>query len=437
MKITFLGAGSTVFAKNVLGDCLLSENLKQFEIALVDIDQTRLNESYNLICALRDKYNPQVAVNKYLSTDPIQTEQAFTGANYVINAIQVGGYDPCTITDFEIPKKYGLRQTIADTIGVGGIFRALRTIPVLKGYANVMERVCPNALLLNYTNPMSILSGYMQRYTKIKTVGLCHSCQVVVSALNDSSLHLKELENANYTLAGINHMCWLLTLTDKDGNDLYPLFKEQFNKVKPEWDLVRLEIMNRFGYYNTESSEHTAEYHPYFIKKDYPEFIKDYNIPLDEYPRRCIEQIEKWKQLRIDIMKEENVVHERSREYGSRIIEACETGVPYKIYGNVINNNLISNLPANACVEVPIMVDSNGLNPCYVGEIPEQLASLNLTHIAVHNMVLKAATTLKREYVYMAAYLDPHTRDQLSFKEIKDLCDDLFTAHKDWLEKYE
>ena len=432
MKITFLGAGSTIFVKNVLGDCLLAEGLPVFEIALLDIDEERLNDSFVLISALRDKYKPAVTIKKYLATDEKQTEEAFAGADYVINAIQVGGYEPCTVTDFEIPKKYGLRQTIADTLGIGGIFRGLRTIKVMKEYAKVIERVCPNALLLNYTNPMSILSGYMQRYTKVKTVGLCHSCQVVISQVNES-LKLKELENAKFTLAGINHMCWLLTLEDKDGNDLYPLFKQKFNEVQPQGDLVRLEIMNRFGYYNTESSEHTAEYHPYFIKKDHPELIDRYNIPLDEYIRRCIHQIKEWKELREKIMLPENVKHERSHEYGSRIIEACETGIPYKIYGNVQNNGLITNLPANACVEVPIMIDENGLNPCVVGEIPDQLAGLNMTHIAVHNMVIKAAVTGEKQYVYQAAYLDPHTRDQLTLDEIKNLCDDLIEAHGDWL----
>ena len=435
MKITFLGAGSTIFAKNVLGDCLLADNLPSFEIALLDIDEERLDESFVLISALRDKYKPTETVKKYLAKDEKQMEDAFTGASYVINAIQVGGYEPCTVTDFEIPKKYGLRQTIGDTLGIGGIFRGLRTIPVMKKYADLMEKGCPNALFLNYTNPMSILSGYMQQYTKVKTVGLCHSCQVVVSSLKEW-LSMPELENAKFTLAGINHMCWLLSLTDKDGNDLYPALKEKFNEVRPQNDLVRLEMMNRFGYYNTESSEHTSEYHPYFIKKDHPELIEKFNIPLDEYPRRCINQIRDWKELRKKIMLPENVVHERSREYGSRIIEACETGTPLKIYGNVMNNGLIANLPANACVEVPIMVVENGLNPCVVGDIPDQLAGLNMTHIAVHNMTIKAAVTLEKKYIYMAAYLDPHTRDQLTFDEIKNLCDDLIEAHGDWLPKF-
>ena len=435
MKITFIGAGSTVFCKNVLGDCILSDNLPEFEIALLDIDGGRLDESYALICALRDKYKPAVSVKKYLATDENEREDAFRDANYVINAIQVGGYKPCTVTDFKVPRRYGLQQTIGDTLGIGGIFRALRTIPVMKEYTDVMERVCPDALLLNYTNPMSILSGYLQKNTKIKTVGLCHSCQVVVSAIN-GSLKEEKLNDVEYTLGGINHMCWLLTLTDKEGNDLYPLFKERFNAVRPKWDLVRLEMMNRFGYYNTESSEHTAEYHPYFIKSKYPLNLLRYLIPLNEYPRRCRRQIRGWKKLRDKIMASGNVTHERSHEYGSYIIEACETGVPYKIYGNVLNDGLIDNLPATACVEVPIIIDKNGLNPQRVGELPAQLASLNMTHVAVHEMVIKAMETLDKNYIYMAAYLDPHTRDQLSLPKIKALCDDLIKAHGNWLPKF-
>ena len=247
---------------------------------------------------------------------------------------------------------------------------------------------------------------------------------------------MPELKEACYTVSGINHMAWLLSLKDKEGNDLYPKFKERMNEKQPGWDLVRLEMMNRFGYYNTESSEHTAEYHPYFIKKDHPELIERFNIPLDEYPRRCINQINGWKELREKIMDPENVKHERSHEYGSRIIEAVETGKPFKIYGNVLNTNLITNLPANACVEVPIMVDENGLNPCFVGDLPDQLAGLNMTHIAVHNMTIQAANSLEKKDIYMAAYLDPHTRDQLTMDEIKSLCDDLIEAHGDWLPKF-
>lgn len=347
----------------------------------------------------------------------------------------MGGYDPCTIIDFEIPKKYGLRQTIADTLGIGGIFRGLRTIAVMEEYAKLMEEVCPNVLFLNYVNPMAIITGYMQRYTKIKTVGLCHSVQACVPGLANN-LDMPELNDAKWKIAGINHMAWLLELTDKDGKDLYPALKKKFNEVKPAGDLVRLDMMNKFGYYNTESSEHTAEYHPYYIKDKYPELIEKYNIPLDEYPRRCINQINGWKKQWEEIFNGGDIEKTRSKEYGSHIIEAVETGIPYRIHGNVINTGLITNLPANACVEVPIMVDENGLNPCFVGDLPEQLAALNNTNIGVQLMTIQASQTRRKEDVYMAAYLDPHTKAELSMDDIKSLCDDLFEAHKDWLPKY-
>ncbi len=433
MKITFLGAGSTVFARNVLGDCLLSDKLQDFEIMLYDIDAERLEDSYVIIKAMRDKYKPSVKVNKTLDA-----REAFTDANYIINAIQVGGYEPCTVTDFEIPKKYGLRQTIADTLGIGGIFRGLRTIAVMKEYAYLMEEVCPNVLLLNYVNPMSIITGFMQRYTKIRTVGLCHSVQSCVPNLA-KELDMPELnDDTQWKIAGINHMAWLLEIKDKCGNDLYPTLKKRFNEVRPSDDLVRLDMMNHFGYYNTESSEHTAEYHPYYIKSQHPEFIEKYNIPLDEYPRRCINQIAGWKKEKEELIAEGNSRnHTRSKEYGSHIIEACETDIPYRIHGNVINDGLIDNLPSTACVEVPIMIDRNGLNPCKVGALPEQLAALNRTNINVQLMTIQAAVTRKKEDVYMAAYLDPHTKDELSLDDIKSLCDELFEAHKDWLPKYE
>ena len=433
MKIVFLGAGSTVFVKNVLGDCMLAKGIRDFEVALVDIDKERMEESYEILCALRNKYKPGLEIKKYDANEEKQIREAFAGAKYIVNAIQVGGYEPCTVTDFETPKKYGLRQTIGDTIGIGGIFRALRTMPVMKRYADIMEEICPNVYFLNYVNPMSILTGYMQRNTKINTLGLCHSCQVVLST--GSHLGIEGWDTAEYTLAGINHMCWLLSVKDRNGKDLYPEFKKRFNEEK-KYDLVRLEIMNRFGYYNTESSEHTAEYHPYFIKKDHPELLEHYQIPLDEYPRRCIEQIEKWKKQKEDFKNPENICHTRSKEYCSRIIEAIETGIPYKIYANVQNTDLITNLPKNACVEVPIMVDGSGYHPCHVGDLPDELAGLNMSHIAVHNMVIKAMETLQKEYIYKAAYLDPHTRDQLTFDEIKNLCDDMIEAHKGWLPEF-
>jgi alpha-galactosidase len=281
----------------------------------------------------------------------------------------------------------------------------------------------------------------MQKNFGFKSVGLCHSVQVCAERLLDS-LQMSEHKDTCITeIAGINHQAWLLSIKDKNGNDLYPEIKRRSLDPKYadglQWDLVRHDMMHRFGYYNTESSEHTSEYNPYYIKRHYPELIDRFKIPLDEYPRRCVEQIKNWKKQKEELTNPDNIKHERSREYGSRIIEACETGEPYKIYGNVLNTGLITNLPSNACVEVPIMVDENGLNPCFVGDLPDQLAGLNMQHITVHNLTIDGAVNRKKEYVYRAAYLDPHTRDQLTLDEIKSLCDDLFEAHKDWLPDYE
>ena len=431
-KITFLGAGSTVFAKNVLGDCMGVPALQEFEFALFDIDHERLKDSEQMLNNIKKNLNATVKVVAY--TD---RKEALRGAKYVINAIQVGGYDPSTIIDFEIPKKYGLRQTIADTIGIGGIFRSLRTIPVMLDFAKDMEEVCPDAWFLNYTNPMATLTGVMQRYTKIKTVGLCHSVQVCAPDL------LKDLDmptdNIQWKIAGINHLAWLLEIT-RNGEDLYPEIKRRaLEKQNTKHnDMVRYELMNRFGYYITESSEHNAEYHPYFIKSKYPELIERFNIPLDEYPRRCVSQIEDWKNMRADIVDNQALTHERSNEYGSYIIEAMETDQPIKIGGNVLNTGgLISNLPTNAVVEVPCLVDASGVTPTYVGDLPEQLAALNRTNINTQLLTIEAAMTGKKEHIYHAAMLDPHTAAELSIDEIVSLCDELIEAHGDWLPVFE
>ncbi|MDR0406349.1 MAG: alpha-glucosidase/alpha-galactosidase [Clostridiales bacterium] len=431
LKITFMGAGSTVFAKNVLGDAMVTPALCESAIALYDIDPVRLQESYDMLSAINRNCNGGKAqITKY--TD---RKEALKGASYVINAIQVGGYDPCTITDFEIPKKYGLRQTIADTLGIGGIFRALRTIPVMFDFARDIEEVCPDAWFLNYTNPMAMLAGAMQRFTGVKTVGLCHSVQVCSKGLLDG-LGMST-EGVYDKIAGINHMGWLLEVRDKDGNDLYPEIKKRAaERTEKHTDMVRYEIMKSFGYYVTESSEHNAEYMPYWIKSTHPELIEKFNIPLDEYPRRCVRQIEEWKKRRDDYTQNSALSHERTHEYGSYIMEAMETNVPFKIGGNVINTGLITNLPSNACVEVPCLVDASGVNPCYVGAIPEQLAALNRTNINPQLLTIEAAVTLKKENIYYAAMLDPHTSAELSTDQIKSLCDDLIEAHGDWLPKY-
>ncbi|MGW7798356.1 alpha-galactosidase [Staphylococcus xylosus] len=429
-KITFLGAGSTVFAKNVLGDCMTVEALQDFEFALYDIDEQRLHDSEMMLNNLKKNLHSNVTVKAYHNR-----KEALSGAKYIINAIQVGGYDPATITDFETPKKYKLRQTIADTLGIGGIFRNLRTIPVMQAFADDIKEVCPNAWFLNYTNPMAVLTNIMLK-EGIKTVGLCHSVQVCTNDLLDS-LDLPK-DNIQSKIAGINHMAWLLEIK-QNGKDLYPEIKKRAKaKQKSKHDdMVRFEILDKFGFYVTESSEHNAEYHPYFIKNLYPELIDDYNIPLDEYPRRCIKQIEEWSQMRDDIVNDQNLTHQRSNEYGSYIIEAMETNKPFKIGGNVLNTGgLINNLPENAVVEVPCLVDASGVAPTYIGNLPEQLAALNRTNINTQLLTIEAALTNDKSKIYQAAMLDPHTASELSIDDIISLCDDLIEAHGDWLPPY-
>ena len=441
MKITFMGAGSTVFARNVIGDCMCSEALRDSVFALYDIDGQRLEESRVILEAMRQTKGGYGKIECYLGVE--NRKDALRGASFVVDAIQVGLYDPCTIIDFEVPKKYGLRQTIADTLGIGGIMRALRTIPVLEDFARDMEEVCPDALFLNYTNPMAMLSGYMQRYTGIRTVGLCHSVQVCgESLLNEVGLQDK-IEGKKELIAGINHMAWLLEIKDRDGNDLYPEIKrrleaENYKLDDPECNnKVRLEYIRNFGYYCTESSEHNAEYNMFYIKSKYPELIEKYNIPLDEYPRRCVNQIESWKKEYAEMLENGVKEHERSNEYASRIMEAVATSTPYEIGGNVLNtDHLIANLPAEACVEVPCLVNGYGINPCHVGALPVQCAAMNMTNINVQLLTIEAAHTLKKEHIYQAAMLDPHTGSELDIDTIRRMVDDLIEAHGDFMPKY-
>ncbi|NLA53614.1 MAG: alpha-glucosidase/alpha-galactosidase, partial [Clostridiales bacterium] len=401
-KITFMGAGSSVFAKNVLGDVMMTKALEDSHIALYDIDSVRLEESYQMLEAINRNNGSKARIEKFLGIP--QRKNALQGAHYVVNAIQVGLYEPCTVTDFEIPRKYGLKQTIADTLGIGGIFRSLRTIPVMLDFARDMEEVCPDAWFLNYTNPMCTLTGAMLRLSQVKTVGLCHSVQVCASHLLEG-LDMPYDDTVQWKIAGINHMAWLLEIS-RDGQDLYPEIKKRAEaRSEKHKDMVRYEIMKRFGYYVTESSEHNAEYMPYFIKDRYPELIDRFNIPLDEYPRRCIKQIKEWKERGHELTNNPHLTHTRTNEYASYIMEAMETNRPCKIGGNVLNTGLITNLPNNCVVEVPSLVDKSGIVPTYVGDLPEQLAALNRTNINVQLLTIEAARTLKKDYIYQAALL--------------------------------
>jgi len=439
MKITFMGAGSTVFAKNLLGDVMTNEVLRECEIALYDIDAQRLEDSNIVLTSINEHTNNNRAVIKtYLGVE--NRKEALRGAAFVINAIQVGGYDPCTIIDFEVPKKYGLRQTIADTLGIGGIMRALRTIPVMEDFARDIEEVCPDAWFLNYTNPMAMLTGYMLRYTGVKTVGLCHSVQACSQTiLKDLGMEDK-LEGRVDKIAGINHMAWLLEIRDKDGNDLYPEIRRRAaekNANEKHDDMVRYEYIKRFGYYCTESSEHNAEYNPLFIKSKYPELIEKYNIPLDEYIRRCIEQIKRWDEQKKQIEEEGKIPVKPTHEYASGIMEAMITNKPFTLGGNILNNGgVIENLPREACVEVPCVVNGNGITPCYMGKLPVALAAMNMTNINPQLITIEAARTRKRDLIYQAAMLDPHTAAELSIDDIVSMCDDLIEAHGDWLPKF-
>ena len=438
MKITFMGAGSTIFARNVIGDCMCTPALCESEFALYDIDEKRLKESEIILSAINRNINEGKAkITTYLGE--AERKDALRGASFVVNAIQVGGYEPCTVTDFEIPKKYGLRQTIADTMGIGGIMRALRTIPVMKAFADDMEEVCPDAWFLNYTNPMAMLTGYMLRYTKIKTVGLCHSVQGCSKDLLNALGMEDKVEGRTDKIAGINHMAWLLDVRDKDGNDLYPEIKKRAkekNATEKHGDMVRFDYIDKLGYYCTESSEHNAEYNGFYIKSRYPEMIEEFNIPLDEYPRRCIKQIAGWEEERDRILADGKITHERSKEYASYIMEAIVTNKPYKIGGNVLNNGLIDNLPKEACVEVPCLVDGSGITPCHMGALPLQLAAMNASNIYPQLLTIEAAATLEKKYIYNAAMMDPLTGTELNIKDIYAMVDALLEAHKDWLPEY-
>ncbi len=430
-KITFIGAGSTVFAKNLMGDILSFPDLKESTFVLYDIDEERLRTSEVVAHKLAKALDANPTIEA--TTD---RRAALKDADYAICMIQVAGYKPGTVTDFEIPKKYGLRQTIADTLGIGGIMRGLRTIPVLLDMCRDMEELCPHVTFLQYVNPMAMNCWAINRATRINTVGLCHSVQGTAGQLaRDINIPINEI---NYLAGGINHMNFYLKF-EQNGQDLYPLIRQVVAEDRiPNWNRVRYEMFKRLGYFVTESSEHFSEYVPWFIKRDRPDLIEAFNIPLDEYIRRCEVQITAWQALRDYLEAEDTTVeHQRTHEYGSYIIHSMETGQPCVIYGNVANNGLIDNLPDDCCVEVPCLVDKSGIQPIKIGTLPPHLAALMQTNINVQALTVEAVLTNKREHIYHAAMLDPHTAAELSLDQIWSLVDDLIDAHGDWLPVYQ
>jgi len=425
-KITFIGAGSTVFARNLLGDILDYDELAESEITLFDIDAERLETSELVARRVAEALGSPAKINA--TTD---RRAALDGADYAINMIQVGGYEPCTVTDFEVPKRFGLRQTIADTLGIGGIMRGLRTIPVALSMCADMEELCPDVWFLNYTNPMAINCRAISRASTIRTVGLCHSVQGTAFELSqDLGIPFMEID---YLAAGINHMAFYLRF-EHNGEDLYPRLQALADSGSvPEGNRVRYEILKHFGYFVTESSEHFAEYVPWFIKRDRPDLVERFNVPLDEYPRRCVDQIARWDAEREQLERGDAMSVERSYEYASTIIRSIETGKPRVIYGNVPNHGVIDDLPAGCTVEVPCLVDGNGVQPTQIGALPPQLTALIRTNVNVQELTVEASLTGRRDHVYHAAMLDPHTAAELDLDQIHQLVDELIDAHGEWI----
>ena len=428
-RIAIVGAGSTVFAKNIIGDVISQPEIADCTITLFDIDPGRLETSKIVASKLVSSAGAPTTIEATMDR-----REALTGASYVVAMIQVGGYKPSTVLDFEIPKKYGLRQTIADTLGIGGIMRGLRTIPVLIDIVKDMEVVCPDAIFLQYVNPMAMNCWAISRASFIQTVGLCHSVQGTAGELaKDIGVPVEEI---NFTCAGINHMAFYQTF-ERNGEDLYPAIRQvEAEGRQPEWNRVRYEVLKRIGYFVTESSEHFSEYVPWFIKRDRPDLIEEFNIPLDEYPRRCERQIAEWDAMRARYEGDEPITHRPSHEYAAKIMLGKHTGAPQVIYGNVPNDGLIDNLPQGCCVEVACLVDRNGIQPVAFGTLPPHLAALMQTNINVQALTVEAALTGKREHIYHAAMLDPHTAAELSLDQIWNLVDDLIEAHGDYLPAY-
>ncbi len=437
--ITFIGAGSTVFTKNIAGDILHRPALKGATLRLMDINPKRLEESEVVVGKLAQSMSSEAKVETY--TDQ---RRALDGADFVVVSFQIGGYEPATVTDFEIPKKLGLRQTIADTLGIGGIMRGIRTVPHLWAICADMMEVCPDAIMLQYVNPMAINTWAIgAKFPQIRQVGLCHSVQGTATELaRDLDIPVEELR---YRAGGINHMSFYLNFEHRqpDGSykDLYPALRQGYREgriPKPShWNercpnKVRYEMLMRLGYFVTESSEHFAEYTPWFIKRDRPDLIERFGIPLDEYPKRCVEQIARWEKQAQEYREADRIEVKPSHEYASSIVNSVVTGEPSVIYGNVRNRGYIPQHPDGCAVEVPILVDDNGLQPTTVQDIPPQLIALQRTNINVQELTVAALMSENREHIYHAAMLDPHTGAELDLDQIWQLVDDLLLAHGDF-----
>ncbi|MGF1702356.1 alpha-glucosidase/alpha-galactosidase [Photobacterium makurazakiensis] len=443
-KITFIGAGSTIFVKNILGDVFHKPALKSANVALMDIDPVRLEESQIVVSKLMESAGATGKIECYTNQ-----KEALNEADFVVVAFQIGGYEPCTVIDFNVCKKHGLEQTIADTLGPGGIMRSLRTIPHLWQICEDMTEVCPEATMLNYVNPMAMNTWAMyEKYPHIKQVGLCHSVQGTAEELaRDLEIDYNDLR---YTCAGINHMAYYLSIEKKDsqGNyhSIYPDLLAAYElgqAPKPSIhgnprceNIVRYEMFKKLGYFVTESSEHFAEYTPYFIKPNRPDLIERYKVPLDEYPIRCVEQIANWKKDLDAFKTADRIDIKESHEYASTIMNAIWSNTPSVIYGNVRNDGIIDNLPQGCCVEVACLVDANGVQPTTVGKLPSHLAALMQTNINVQTLLTEAILTENRDRIYHAAMLDPHTAAVLGIDEIYALVDELIDAHQDWLPKW-
>ena len=451
-KLTIIGAGSAVFTKNIVTDILSIDHFKNMEIALHDIDPVRLKASHDLLNIISKKLDATPKITSH--TD---RKESLKSSDFVQTTIQVGGYNPSTIIDFKIPNEFGLKQTIADTLGIGGIMRGLRTIPVLLDIAKDITEICPKAIWLQYVNPMcSNMIAINKAFPELKVMGLCHSVQgtaeMLAKDLNE------DINNIEYLCAGINHMAFYKKfekkIEGKANEDLYPKLKLLADKIinneeessrsnmvdnesnKILYEKVRYEILKRFGYFVTESSEHFAEYVPWFIKKNRNDVIEKYKIPIEEYIDRCENNIKLWNDLEKDMSPIYEQPLSRSNEYASYIIDGIVNGNEITINANIMNEGYIENLPSNCCVEVPCIINSNGFTPQKIGKLPEQLTALMRTNINVQILTAEAALTKKREHIYHAAMLDPLTGANLTIDEIYDMTDKLIEAHGNYLPQY-